>query len=217
MSLYNETDGRGVLPTPVLGVVGLLEDAEKVVRRAFRAEGDAIVLLGTTRTELGGSEYLKVIHGLIRGTPPALDLTREAALQRLLVARVADGLIRSAHDCSEGGVAVALAECCFTTGFGAAVDVARVEAPALEFDAIYALFSESASRVIVSVEAARSAELVRSAGKSGVPASIIGRVGGERIRIAISGVSAIDQDLAEAERIWSDAIGNYFNGQRAIA
>ena len=113
VSLYNETDGKGVLPTPVLGVVGLIEDADHVVRRAFRAAGDAVILLGEGRDEFGGSEYLKVIHGLIRGVPPSLDLAREAALQRVLVEGAAAGLIRSAHDCAEGGLAVTLAECCF--------------------------------------------------------------------------------------------------------
>src|SRR4029453_4459633 len=113
VSLYNETDGRGVLPTPVLGVVGLIEDADRVVGRAFRSAGDVVILLGESRAELGGSEYLKIIHGLIRGLPPALDLSREAALQRLLVDGSARGVIRSAHDCSEGGLAVTIAECSF--------------------------------------------------------------------------------------------------------
>src|SRR5207302_4684322 len=106
VSLYNETDGRGVLPTPVLGVVGLIEDADKVVRRAFRADGDVVVLLGETRDELGGSEYLKMIHGIIAGVPPALDLEREAALHRVLIEGAASGVIRSAQDASEGGLAV---------------------------------------------------------------------------------------------------------------
>ena len=85
VSLYNETDGRAVLPTPVLGVVGLIEDADRVVRRVFQAAGDTIVLLGESKPELGGSEYLHTMHGLTRGLPPPLDLAREAALQRLLV------------------------------------------------------------------------------------------------------------------------------------
>jgi phosphoribosylformylglycinamidine synthase len=89
VSLYNETDGRGVLPTPVIGVVGLIEDSERVVRRAFRTGGDTIVLLGESRAELGGSEYLKVMHGLLNGAPPALDLKIEQALQQLLVAGAA--------------------------------------------------------------------------------------------------------------------------------
>ena len=92
------------------------------------------MLLGDSRDELGGSEYLKVVHGLVRGVPPALDLAREAALQRVLVEGAATGLIRSAHDCAEGGLAVTLAECCFDTGLGAVVDVAAVEAPWPAFD-----------------------------------------------------------------------------------
>ena len=97
VSLYNETDGRPVLPTPVVGVVGLIEDARNVGRRIFQAGGDVVVLLGESRAELGGSEYLKIVHGLVRGVPPALDLTREAALQRLLVDGIAAGIIRSAR------------------------------------------------------------------------------------------------------------------------
>ena len=129
VSLYNETDGKGVLPTPVLGVVGLIEDADTVVRRAFRAAGDVVILLGESRDELGGSEYLKVVHGLIRGVPPSLDLAREAALQRVLVEGAAAGIIRSAHDCAEGGLAVTIAECCFDSSCGVDVDVAGVASP----------------------------------------------------------------------------------------
>ncbi len=126
VSLYNETDGRAVLPTPVVGVVGLIENADTVVSRAFRSAGDAVVLLGEGRDELGGSEYLKVVHGLIRGVPPVLDLAREAALQRLLVGAIGSGVIRSAHDCAEGGLAVTLAECCFDAGVGVEVELPAV-------------------------------------------------------------------------------------------
>jgi phosphoribosylformylglycinamidine synthase len=110
VSLYNETEGRGVLPTPVLGVVGLVEHADRVVRRPFRSEGDVVVLLGESRDELGGSEYLQLCHKMIRGVPPALDLDREASLQRLLVQAAAAGILSSAHDCAEGGLAVTVAE-----------------------------------------------------------------------------------------------------------
>src|SRR5678815_1536387 len=118
VSLYNETDGRGVLPTPVIGVVGLIEDADRVVGRAFRSAGDVVVLLGESRNEFGGSEFLQVVHDQIRGIPPQLDLSREAALQWVLVEGASSGLIRSAHDCAEGGLAITLAECCFGTPFG---------------------------------------------------------------------------------------------------
>src|SRR6187455_1274722 len=139
VSLYNETDGRGILPTPVLGVVGLIEDADRVVRRPFQTEGDAVLLLGSSANELGGSEYLKTIHGLIRGVPPALDLQREAALQRVLVAGAAQGLFKSAHDCAEGGVAVTLAECCFGGTPGADADLPIVATGVPGFDDIATL------------------------------------------------------------------------------
>ena len=216
VSLYNETEGRGILPTPVLGVVGLIEDATKVVRRAFQSDGDVVVLLGESRDELGGSEYLKVIHGLVRGVPPVLDLAREAALQRLLVEGASKGLIRSAHDCAEGGLAVTLAECCFDTEFGTDTDVAAVAAEGT-FGDIATLFGESASRVVVSVAANRTAEMVALAAAAGVPATAIGRVGGDRIRISVEGRRLIDEPLHEAERIWSTAIDNYFEPTRAIA
>jgi phosphoribosylformylglycinamidine synthase len=217
VSLYNETDGRAVLPTPVLGVVGLIEDASRVVRRAFTHDGDAIALLGVGRDELGGSEYLKVIHGLVRGAPPALDLDAEAALQRFLVAAIATGLIRSAHDCSEGGVAVTLAECCFDTGLGAAAEIPNVQGANAAFGAVSTLFGESASRVIVSVDSARAAELETMAANGGVPAAVIGRVGGARIRISIGQEPIIDESLVDAERLWSEAIGAYFDRERALA
>ncbi len=216
VSLYNETDGRGILPTPVIGVVGLIEDATQIVRRAFQSDGDVVVLLGESRAELGGSEYLKVTHGLIRGIPPALNLACEAALQRLLVAGASKGLIRSAHDCAEGGLAVTLAECCFDTEFGADTDVAAVHAEGA-FGDIATLFGESASRVVVSVAASRTAELMALASAAGVPATPIGRVGGDRIRISIEGRRLIDEPLREAERIWSTAIDRYFEPKRAIA
>ena len=145
VSLYNETDGRAVLPTPVLGVVGIIEDDSRIVRRTFQREGDVIVLLGTSANELGGSEYLKTIHGLVRGRPPALDLGREAALQRFIVDAIAQGLIRSAHDCAEGGLAITLAECCFDSGLGALADLPAVDVDAADFCDISTLFNESAS------------------------------------------------------------------------
>ncbi len=116
VSLYNETDGQAIYPTPIIGVVGLIEDASRVLSRTFKGEGHDVVLLGEGLGELGGSEYLNTIHGLVRGKPPQLDLDRERALIALLVRAAADGLLQSAHDCSDGGLAVALAECCLRHG-----------------------------------------------------------------------------------------------------
>ena len=116
VSLYNETDGQAIYPTPIIGVVGLIEDATRVVSRTFKQAGDAVVLLGESYGELGGSEYLKTVHGLVRGQPPALSLDKERALIALLTRAAAAGLLQSAHDCSDGGLAVTLAECAFDTG-----------------------------------------------------------------------------------------------------
>jgi phosphoribosylformylglycinamidine synthase len=217
VSLYNETDGRAVFPTPVIGVVGLIEQADRTLGRAFRTEGDVVILLGQGRDELGGSEYLKVMHGLVRGVPPALDLTHEAALQRVLVNAAAAGLIRSAHDCAEGGIAVTIAECCFETGLGAESDVPPVDVEAASYAEVAALFNESASRVVVSASANRADELLTLARREGVAAALIGRVGGTRIQLRLSGRIVIDEALADTERIWSMAIDRFFERQQAIA
>jgi phosphoribosylformylglycinamidine synthase subunit PurL len=216
VSLYNETDGKAILPTPVLGVVGLIEDAAKVVGRSFRGEGDAIVLLGIGKGELGGSEYLKVVHGQVRGIPPVLDLDLEGALQRLLVHGISGGLIKSAHDCAEGGFAVTFAECCFGTSLGAEADIPGLQVAA-EFRDVAALFGESASRVIVSVDAGRTAELQALASDAGVPAAVVGRVGNDRIRMTVAGRVVIDEALVDVEPLWSEAIGHYFETPRAVA
>jgi phosphoribosylformylglycinamidine synthase len=210
VSLYNETDGQAIYPTPVLGVVGLIEDASRALSRTFKRDGDDVILLGEGLGELGGSEYLKVVHGLVKGQPPALDLSREAALIGLLVEAAAKGLLRSAHDCSDGGLAVALAECAFgSDGVGVDVDVPA----AITLSA--ALFGESASRAVVSVEPAHRVAVLALAREKGVPARVIGRTGGARVRMRVGGQAAIVGSLAEAEQIWSVAIERHFAGRAA--
>ncbi len=124
VSLYNETDGQAIYPTPIIGVVGLIEDATSVVSRTFKQAGDEVVLLGESYGELGGSEYLKTVHGLVQGQPPELSLDKERALIALLTRAAAAKILQSAHDCSDGGVATTLAECAFDTGgIGCHVDL----------------------------------------------------------------------------------------------
>ncbi|MBA2303498.1 MAG: phosphoribosylformylglycinamidine synthase subunit PurL [Acidobacteria bacterium] len=208
VSLYNETDGTAIYPTPVLGVVGLIEDASRTVTRVFRGEGDVIVLFGETFDELGGTEFLKIIHGLVKGQPPGLDLRKERALIALLVRAAGIGLIRSAHDCSDGGIAVTLAECAFDTGgIGCQVDLTEVRG------ADATLFSESASRAIVTAAAQDAPTLLQIAAEAGVPARLIGRVGGSRLRISVGGRVQIDCDVRDAERQWSTAFNSYFRRQ----
>jgi phosphoribosylformylglycinamidine synthase len=217
VSLYNETDGRAIFPTPVIGVVGLLEHADRVVSRCFRSAGDAIVLLGDGHGELGGSEYLKAAYGLVQGAPPALDLKAERALQNLLVELAAAKLMRSAHDCSDGGVAVTLAECTFDTGgIGADVSIDEVNvAGDAATKRAAALFGESASRVVVSVGPDDAEDVLTRAKASGVPARVIGRTGGQELRMTVGGQVVVTVAVADAERTWSSAVERYFAKQVA--
>jgi phosphoribosylformylglycinamidine synthase len=216
VSLYNETDGRAILPTPVIGVVGLLQDAARVRGRVFPDEGLDVILLGESFAELGGSEYLKTMHGAIRGVPPALDLARERALQRLVVEVIGRGLVRSAHDCSEGGFAVTLAECCFESGgLGVDVSVPGVAA-AGGWDRVAAtLFGESATRVILGVAPGDAGTVLGAAARAGVPAARIGRSGGRTIRIAIDGQVVVEVAVTDAEARWKAVLANWLDGQAA--
>lgn len=195
VSFYNETLGEGAIPpTPTIGMVGLLKSVDSHVTAGFSGEGDAIVLLGQSFEELGASEYLSVIHGLEAGFPPKLDLEVEKGLQALLVEAARGGVLRSAHDLSEGGFAVGLAECAIFSGIGAEV---RLELKGLRPDAV--LFGESASRAIVSCAKSDEADLLALAGTHGVPCTRIGSTGGARIRIE----PGIDIALDEAQHVWS--------------
>jgi phosphoribosylformylglycinamidine synthase II len=217
VSLYNETDGRAIYPTPVIGIVGLLEHADRVLTRRFQGGGEVIVLLGEGLGELGGSEYLKVVHDLVRGMPPAVDLDAERALQALVVALADARLLRSAHDCSDGGIAVALAECCFDTGgVGAEASIEGVEvARDPRVNRAAALFGESASRVVASVATEVLANVLERAAAAGVPARVIGQTGGNRLRIAAAGRTEIDVAVDDAEGIWASAISRYFRKHAA--
>jgi phosphoribosylformylglycinamidine synthase len=215
VSLYNETNGEAIYPTPILGVVGVLDDASNVIARAFRGEGDDIVLLGESFGELGGSEYLKTLHRLVQGAPPALDLDRERRLIDLLGHAASAKLLRSAHDCSDGGLAVTLAECTFDSGgIGCAVDVPgdRVQ---VTWSDTATLFGESASRAIVSVAAADSRALLQMAAQAGVPAKLIGKTGGSRIVVRVDGRDVLDVARDDAERTWSTSIARHFRGRAA--
>jgi phosphoribosylformylglycinamidine synthase subunit PurL len=212
VSLYNETDGNAIYPTPIIGVVGVLDQADRVVGRRFQDSGDVIVLLGEGRNELGGSQYLETLHDLVRGLPPRLNLDAEKALQHLIVDLASERLIRSAHDCSDGGLAVTLAECCFDTG-GAGAEVSlealNVGRDSRLNDAV-ALFGESASRVVVSVAPDSVTEILQRAALAGVLARVIGETGGNRLRIAVAGRTIIDVSVDDAERVWSTAIEGVF-------
>jgi phosphoribosylformylglycinamidine synthase len=150
VSLYNETNGLSIYPTPIIGMVGLIECEDNITTQWFKQAGDAILLLGETREDIGGTEYLKVMHSREQGMPPWLDLEQEQSLQQCVLTLIQKGWVQSAHDCSEGGLLVTLAECCLThpsTSFGVQVTLTQER---LRLDAL--LFGESPSRVLVSVK-----------------------------------------------------------------
>ncbi len=211
VSLYNETDGQAILPTPVIGVVGIIEDAQRVVGRTFQEAEAVVMLLGAPGPTLGGSEYLKVIHGLVRGVPPTLDLNAERTLQRLVVELVAAGTLRSAHDCADGGLAVALAEGAVDSN-GIGCDVTT---PADPGGPLVALFGEAASQVVVSVREADADRVAAAAAAAGAPARVLGRTGGSRIRISVDGKPGIDVALAAAAAAWSTGVSRYFEDSAA--
>jgi phosphoribosylformylglycinamidine synthase len=184
VSLYNETLGTAILPTPIIGMVGLLDDIRHATTQWFKAAGDVVLLLGETRDELGGSEYLQVVHGLETGRCPRLDLDRERGVQAVCLKAIRAGLVRSAHDCADGGLAVALAECCMT-GPGASLG-ARLAIPGdLRPDTL--LFGESASRIVLSVRPSDVAEVEQIARGQAVPCRRLGEVGGETLALGGKG------------------------------
>lgn len=188
VSFYNESFGSPIFPTPTVGMVGLVDDVSRVVRSSFSDEGDVIVLIGESADELGASEYLKVRFGLTTGAPPALDLALEAAVHETVRRAVRTGLLHSAHDCSDGGLAVALAESCIGGGLGAVVAFDDDLHPASS------LFSETQSRILVSLSPDKVDTLLDLADETGVPYSVIGEVGGDRIVIE----DKVDVSLVDA-------------------
>ncbi len=206
VSLYNETEGQAIFPTPTVAMLGLVEPIERTCGSAFRQAGDVIAVVGALRGEVGGSEYLAAVHGKEAGRPPTLDLVVEKAVHATVRRAVKEGLLSSAHDCSDGGLAVTLAECCMMAEpppgggapawFGAAV---RVPFPCRKD---FILFGEDASRIVVSLPHASYARLEAIAREAGAPLVQLGAVGGDRLEIQ-GAVSLAVGDLAGA---WRDGI-----------
>jgi phosphoribosylformylglycinamidine synthase len=187
VSLYNETNGEAIYPTPVVGVLGVLEDVRYRLEMGFRNDGDLVYLLGVSATDgalpgeaaaLGGSEYLASIGGRVAGRP-RIDLDLERRVQRVCLRAARAGLLSAAHDCADGGLAVALAECCIAGGVGLDASDARLGG---RTDA--ALFGEAQSRIVVAVPPPTLDALLAIAGDERVPCVALGRVGGERLRLA---------------------------------
>ena len=196
VSLYNDSNGdSAIYPTPVVGMVGVIDDYGKRLGAGFRADGDFVLLIGSSQNDLGGSEYLKVEHGYVAGRPPALDLTREQAVNRVVLAAAQSGYLHSAHDCADGGMLVALAECSLLGGTGVRCPAIRPEPP-LRLDA--AFFGESPSRYIVSVPSRAMPEMQSLARRHHVELSLLGLTGGDTLEFE----GQLKLSLAELRQAW---------------
>ena len=214
VSFYNETEGRGILPTPVIGMIGLLEDVRRVVQPGFKQAGDLIALLGITADDLSISEYAATVAGrstdemTANGSVPKLDLEAEHVVQNTCLTAAEAGLLSSAHDCSDGGIAVALAECCFSslnrTAVGADVRLPKSLSDTLPPASM--LFSESPSRIIVSFPASARARIEEIAARESCPFTVVGHVGGSRLQIKLGEDEAIGTEVNEMERVWRGAL-----------
>lgn len=209
VSFYNETDGKGILPTPTIGMVGLLEDIRKLITHGFKNEGDVIALLGVTKEDLAASEFAQTVLGLStaelieNGVVPELDVWLELKVQDTVLKLADEFLIKSAHDCSDGGLAVALAECAFSSlgrdAIGAEIALAGngVSTEAM-------LFGETPSRIVISFAPENLGRVTELAGNC--PLEIIGKVGGDSLKISVDGRSVIDSTVADLENAWSNAL-----------
>jgi phosphoribosylformylglycinamidine synthase len=238
VSFYNETEGRGVLPTPVIGMVGLIEDVKRVIQPGFKDEGDVIALLGTTGDDVSLSEYAALRDSMtdaLRGRSPTvregvndahvptLDLNRELAVQTACLRAAEAGLLKSAHDCSDGGLAIALAECCFSSlnheaiGAGISLEFGVWSAELLK-DSSPAnaahqtphtellLFSETPSRIIISFDESAKSQIEQIAAAADCPFTILGTVGSSRLRIESDSEEVVNAPVEELERAWRSSL-----------
>ena len=206
VSFYNETEGISIYPTPVLGIVGIVEDVTRSVSPGFKEMGDTVILIGHNKEELGATEYVKWIHQLEKGLPPRIDLEEEKRIQAFCREAISRGLLQSSHDCSEGGLAVCLAECSLLSPQRIGFQVSLQD----EFRPDALLFGETQSRIIVSVKDDHLSTFLDLAQEREVRAIGIGKTGGERIVIEHLGQKLIDISVPEALRAWKLAIPEKF-------
>src|SRR5262249_19910637 len=213
VSLYNESPAGVVDPTPTIGMVGLIDREEHITTQWFKDEGDTIILVGSDMSaeandrndetdQLGGSRYLKVCHALKLGPPPRIDLAHEIKIQNAVRDLIREGLVKSAHDCSEGGLAVALAECCFNPEklFGAEIDLKAVDTYAAT-----ALFNESQSRILISVAPENRQRAMSILQKRQIPFQQLGKVGGDQLFIRV-GTEKLSWPIAALHDDWWNTI-----------
>jgi phosphoribosylformylglycinamidine synthase len=209
VSLYNESPAGVVDPTPTIAMVGLIDDEKHITTQWFEREDDAVILVGEIGNDLGGSQFLKICHGKKIGPSPHVDLELEIKVQNAVRKLIQEGLAKSAHDCSEGGLAVALAECCFNPEklLGAHIDLNAGDTPATT-----ALFNEAQSRIIISVDAEdveRSMSILR---ERGVPFEQLGKVSGDHLRIRVDD-ETFHWPIADLYDDWFNAIRRAVEGE----
>jgi phosphoribosylformylglycinamidine synthase len=204
VSFYNETDGKGIFPTPVIGMVGIVEEVHHVTTQWFKNEGSLIIVLGKTDDDLGASQFLQWTTGRVEGRVPRLDLDRELAVLNACLKMIQEDLVESAHDCSDGGLAIALAESAFSSyrrpAIGFKVDLEG------SISAAELLFAESPSRIVISVSPHALDRIKEIAEEHKAPLSVIGRTGGDRIEMLVRGKAVIDRPVAEVELAWRSAL-----------
>jgi phosphoribosylformylglycinamidine synthase len=217
ISFYNETEGKGILPTPVIGMVGLIEDTRKIITQGFKSEGDVIAILGVTKDDLSVTEYAHTVLGrttdeiISTGKLPHLDIDLEKRVQATVLKLADDQLLRSAHDCSDGGLAVSIAECCFSSlgrkAVGAEIDL---KANGLSNESL--LFAETPSRVVISV-APEHLERVREI-VGDCPFEVIGKVSSADLKISIDGRELVSSPIADLESSWKNSLEDQLESVR---
>lgn len=221
VSFYNETEGRGIHPTPVIGMIGVIEDARHTTTQWFNQSGDAILLLGLTRRDLGASELLMTLTGEETGAVPTLDLESEKAVQNACLTAIKAGLVNSAHDCSDGGLAVALAESCFSSyrraAQGANIDLDAHAAVSGLQDAVSLLFAESPSRIILSAKPENVMAIQNLAKEAGAACVRIGEVGGSDLTIRFGGEMLVEASVESLETAWRTALSFHLDRPTQMA
>jgi phosphoribosylformylglycinamidine synthase len=209
VSFYNETDGKGILPTPTIGMVGLVEDTRKLITQGFKNEGDIIAVLGITREDLAASEYAQTVLGhttgqlIANGALPQLDLDQEKLVQETLLQLADKCLLNSAHDCSDGGLAVAMAECCFSS-LGRKAIGAEIDLKSNGFSTEALLFGESPSRIVISFKPENLENVKITAGDC--PFEVIGHVGSDKLNISVTDDAKVAASIADLETAWRNSL-----------
>jgi phosphoribosylformylglycinamidine synthase len=211
VSFYNETEGRGILPTPVIGMVGLIEDTKKIITQGFKNEGDLIALLGLTNDDLSVSEFAQTVLGfsteelIETGEVPKINLELEKRVQQTCLQIAERCLAQSAHDCSDGGLAVTIAESCFSS-LNRAATGAVIELKDEDLSTAALLFSESPSRIVISFAPENIEEIQAIAKENDCPFEIIGQVGTKDLRILINDAEIVSIPILELENRWTNAL-----------